>query len=145
MIYKALDIAKYVVDYSFDRKKTVSNLRLQKILYFIQAEFLVSKNIPCFFEDIYAWSLGPVVPEVYREYKIFGSASIPSKGTKDVYYEIMQSDKDLINEMVDQCNEYSTSMLVQFTHEHDPWIRAFKSPVSQKISLDAIKAYFSEA
>jgi len=56
---------------------SVSNLKLQKILYFIQAEFLVVKGIPCFEEEIIAWGFGPVVLEVYHEYKVYGAAGIP--------------------------------------------------------------------
>ena len=53
-MYSALDIAKYIIDYSYDRNNSVSNLRLQKILYFVQAEFLVATGHPCFEETIQA-------------------------------------------------------------------------------------------
>ena len=64
-MYSVLDVAKYVIFYSNEKKYDISNLKLQKILYFIQAEFLVSENEPCFYEEIEAWNFGPVVPEVY--------------------------------------------------------------------------------
>lgn len=64
MAYKALDIARYVIDYSNYKKYRITNLRLQKILYFIQAAFLVFGQKPCFDDVIEAWGLGPVVPIV---------------------------------------------------------------------------------
>ena len=144
-MYRASRIARYIIDYSCDQGKTVSNLRLQKVLYFVQAEFLVSKGEPCFAEEIRAWNLGPVVPGVYQEYKMYGSAPIPSNGTRGESYGIAPDDVELINDIVDQCNKYSTSRLVQLTHEQDPWISAFNSHFNNIISNESIKRYFSEA
>lgn len=48
-MYSVLDVARYVVARS-NRAGTISNLKLQKVLYFIQAEFLVVQNMPCFAE-----------------------------------------------------------------------------------------------
>ena len=45
-MYSALDVARYIIWYCEEKKYIVSNLKLQKILYFIQAKFLVEKNTP---------------------------------------------------------------------------------------------------
>lgn len=140
-MYSALDVAKYIVDYTYDHGNPVSNLRLQKILYFVQAEFLVSKGRPCFQEKILAWNLGPVVREVYHEYRIFGSASIASTGTENQEYNISTSDRETINGMVDQCDQYSTPQLVEISHEQDPWKEAIKKD-DKIISNGSIKEYF---
>lgn len=76
-MYSAIDIARYIIWYCKSHGYTISNLKLQKILYFVQAEFLVSAGAPCFYEDIEAWDFGPVIPEVYHEFKIYGSSGIP--------------------------------------------------------------------
>lgn len=76
-MYSAYDVAHYIIQKFNEMNKAISNLKLQKVLYFIQAEFLVDINKPCFFEEIEAWDFGPVVPTVYRKYKIYGSANIP--------------------------------------------------------------------
>ncbi len=47
-MYKAMDIAQYVVNYSIEKDNPVSNLKLQKLLYYIQDAFLVEKGEPCF-------------------------------------------------------------------------------------------------
>ena len=142
-MYTADIVARYIIDYSYDKNKPMSNLRLQKTLYFVQAEFLVTKGQPCFSDEIYAWELGPVVPSVYHEYKVYGSSPIPSHGTSGEYYGISNHDAFLINEMVDQCNKYSTSSLVQFTHEQKPWKTAYHS-ADRLIAKDAISSFFSE-
>lgn len=77
MIYDAVGIAYYILKYSRkELNQGISNLKLQKILYFIQAEFLVKKDEPCFEEIIEAWDFGPVIPAVYQEFKVFGSNNI---------------------------------------------------------------------
>ena len=53
--YKALDIARYVIDYSNYKKHRIINLRLKKILYFIQADFLIFKQRSYFDDKIEAW------------------------------------------------------------------------------------------
>lgn len=92
-MYKALDIARYIIERCREKNRTVSNLKLQKILYFVQAEFLVTKNQPCFAETIEAWDFGPVVPEVYYEYRMYGSANIPCIGKSRVNQLISARDK----------------------------------------------------
>ena len=80
MSYKVLDVCRHVINYSNEHDYGISNLKLQKVLYFIQAYFLTKKkdHTPCFDEKIEAWDFGPVVPEAYHEYKQYGSGDIPT-------------------------------------------------------------------
>lgn len=71
----ALEIAKYIIDKCTKDNCPISNLQLQKILYYIQREFLQQGEI-AFPEEIEAWQFGPVVPEVYRQYCGFGALPI---------------------------------------------------------------------
>ena len=79
MTYKVLDIARYIINYSNEQQYGISNLKLQKLLYFVQAEFLAftEKKQPCFQEEIEAWGFGPVVPGVYKEFRQYGSSNSP--------------------------------------------------------------------
>ena len=77
-MYDVQDVAEYVIVYSKYKDCGISNLKLQKILYLVQAYFLIQTKNPCFLEDIEAWDFGPVIPEVYRKYKQFGGADIQS-------------------------------------------------------------------
>lgn len=74
-MYSALNIAKYIIDKCTRERYPVSNLQLQKILYYIQREFL-QLGTKAFSEEIEAWQFGPVVPAVYRQYCGFGALSI---------------------------------------------------------------------
>lgn len=124
------------------KKYIVSNLKLQKILYFIQAEFLVEKNTPCFSEKIEAWTFGPVIPEVYQQYKIFGNAHIPCVDVQDDF-EISEQDKASIDNMIDECSKFTASQLREITHRQTPWKKAYKSYQNNEITQLSIKEFFS--
>ena len=143
-MYSVLDVARYIIWYCKKKGYSISNLKLQKILYFVQAEFLVSTGTPCFKEEIEAWEFGPVVPEVYHEFKIFGSADIPKFVCMRADESILKKDKAIINEMVDQCGEYAASTLVEITHNQDPWLNAYEKYCNNVIEKEAIKQYFEK-
>ena len=132
-MYDVLDVCRYVINYSNDKEYGISNLKLQKILYFIQACFLTNTDsqTPCFHEKIEAWDFGPVVPEAYREYKQYGSSNIPTIvsfinfdeedlwNTRRVSYDgdiISQADRILIDAVIDKFADYSATDLVTLTH-----------------------------
>ena len=64
-MYSAIEVAKYVINRSQEIDSPVSNLKLQKILFYIQAAMLVKLKKPCFRDEIIAWTYGPVIKEVY--------------------------------------------------------------------------------
>lgn len=142
-MYSAIDVARYIIDHCNRNGQTISNLKLQKILYFIQAEFLVVQDKPCFQEKIEAWDFGPVVPEVYRHYKVYGSAAIPSLRSED-YCPFSKKDKILADGIIDECANYSTSELAEYTHNQSPWITAYGQSGSAVITNESIKSFFEK-
>lgn len=74
-MYKALTIAKYAITKCVKDGCPISNLQLQKILFYIQKLFL-SQDKVAFFDRIEAWQFGPVVPTVYAEFCGFGAMPI---------------------------------------------------------------------
>lgn len=77
-MYDALSVARHIIEFADKRNIRVSNPKLQKLLYFVQAEFLVStpEHRPCFEDVIEVWDVGPVVPSVLRHYQVYGAGSI---------------------------------------------------------------------
>ena len=64
----AVDLAHYVVARTNKIDYGVNRLQLEQILYFIQAEFLVTFDRPCFADDIEACELGIKIRTVRREF-----------------------------------------------------------------------------
>lgn len=148
-MYNALSVAYHIIDYCNEQGSGISNLKLQKILYFVQAEFLVSTptNRPCFKDKIEAWDFGPVVPNVYHQYKLFGSSIIPV-GVNDAlapyFEEISLDDQIMINSIVDDASRYTASQLVQITHNQAPWRNAYRRGFNNEITNASILDYFRE-
>ena len=140
MACSALDVAKYVIKHEHDNNREVSNLRLQKLLYFVQAKVLVKTGSPCFDDDIEAWDYGPVVPVVYHKYKIFGSLdirlleSVPPLGNPTEEYAAA---------MLDTCKDYPTYQLVDITHSQSPWKKAYRRNMKTVIPQESIRRYFA--
>lgn len=160
-LYNVLDVSRYVINYSNEKDYGISNLKLQKVLYFIQAYFLTNtpNGTPCFREKIEAWDFGPVVPEAYREYKQYGSSNIPPMisyidfDDDDIWnserktYDnkvISKNDKVLINAVVDKFSDFSATDLVTLTHNQAPWREAYVPHMNNEITIKAIKDYFNE-
>lgn len=142
-MYRVLDICKYVVYYSNKNNYGISNLRLQKILYFIQAYFLRIKRKPCFKEKIEAWDFGPVVPEAYRHYKYFGAGEIPDYRDPLIKFDQRQ-DRKIIEGVVDLLSKYTTTQLVEMTHRQYPWRKNYMPYANNEISIDDLQRFADE-
>lgn len=160
-IYNVLDICRYIINYSNKRDYGVSNLKLQKLLYFVQAYFLLEKEnqTPCFSEKIEAFDFGPIVMIAYQEYKQYASTDIPSI---ESYIEfdindlwrismikfdencILDKDKKLINDVIDKFADFSATDLLSIIHNQTPWKNAYKQYPNNEITIDSMKEYFME-
>jgi len=116
---------------------------LQKILYFIQAEFLVVTGEECFTDTIEAWDFGPVIPVVYQQYKIYVGTSIPALFQQKVHHTITELDKQLIDNIVKECEQYSVADLTVITCSQDPWIQAYDQGSGTVITPEALKRFFA--
>ncbi len=154
-----LDVARYTVNYSNKKNYGISNLKLQKVLYFIQAYFLIQENVPCFSEKIQAWAFGPVVAEVYEEFECSGSCDIPYIKTYRIFrdgglfsserYEfddsiISNAAKRTINRVVDRFAGYTATELTEVTMRQDPWENAYVPGEQNEITTESIREYFEK-
>jgi uncharacterized phage-associated protein len=144
--YSAENVANYFIylasqSYVGDNKEKegITNLKLQKILYFAQAYYLAKLNKPLFSEAIMAWEYGPVVPKIYRMFKHLGSDPIIQESDDS---SIEEKDKEVLKKVWDSFGGYSATKLVNISHAHSPWKDAYKSE-SKKISRAAIAAYYA--
>ena len=142
--YKAEDVARYLIFLASQENQEkeidgITNLKLQKILYFAQAYYLAKLGKPLFAEKLEAWEYGPVVPEVYRKFKRKGSKPIVIKEDES---KLSGDDKEVLQKVWDSFGGYSASRLVDIVHAHTPWKEAFASE-NKTISHKALKDYYS--
>lgn len=110
-MYSALNMAKYIIDKCTKDRYPISNLQLQKILYYIQREFLQQGTV-AFPESIEAWQFGRVVPEVYKQYCGFGALPIRMRYVVD----IRSSDENIINPIIEKKRILNPWDMVSDTH-----------------------------
>lgn len=96
-MYKAMDLANYIVDKCIKDNVPITNLQLQRILYFIQKDFL-KRGSPAFSDYIEAWWFGPVVPNVYFCFCGFGA--MPIFISRDTVPKL-STDKNIIDNIVE--------------------------------------------
>ena len=111
-MYTAMEIARYVINKCTVEGHPISNLQLQKILYYIQKEFL-DNGMPAFEDEIEAWQFGPVVPQVYRQYCGFGSMPIWMK----YLVNVCEQYRNVIDKIVVEKRGLNPWDMVEDTHK----------------------------
>ena len=144
--YTAEIIAKWLLKYNefvrdIENEDTdqISNLKLQKLLYYCQGAFLAIKNEKLFEDDILAWTHGPVIEEIYQEYKKFGAGGITEIPNEKVLID--EETREVLINTYNTFGKYSAWGLRNLTHNETPWTETKKNDV---ISTDKIKKYFRE-
>ncbi len=111
------DIAEYFIKLANSTGSFISNLKLQKLVYYAQAWHLALKNEPLFSEDFEAWVHGPVIPELYEKYQEFGWHPIEQEVEPDLPTEV----REFLDEVSLEYFACDTYELEQMIHIEDPW------------------------
>ena len=116
-----LDVAKYIV-HKFNKEGSITQLKLQKLLYFTEAYYMVEKNRPLFNEKFKAYTYGPVCFEVYDYYRAYRDSNIDDEFISDEEYNKLTPYISIIDEVCNAFGAFSASQLVSLTHENgSPW------------------------
>ncbi len=130
----AIRLSQYVISCFEEKKSPVTNLKLQKVLYYIQGYFFRELNRPAFAEEIYNWQYGPVVPVVYYEYNYNGAAPLKSsRKAKDI--SLSTEEVALVERVVEKCCNMLSSRLVSKTHSETPWRDSVSGSIISKRSI----------
>ncbi|MFR3484718.1 MAG: Panacea domain-containing protein [Clostridia bacterium] len=142
---KGIDVANFFIDLAINiDDDSVTNLKIQKLLYFSQGYALAKLGKPLFSDNIEAWEMGPVVPAVYSALKQNGRNPIPHT-VGEFSEEVFSNDElDLLLGINEKYGQYTASKLVDMSHDTDPWKDNY-CPENRhaNISNESIKDYFS--
>lgn len=139
-MYTAMKIASYIIKKSIELGSPVDNLKLQKLLYYVQGASLCNKNEPMFSDEIVSYMYGPVVEEVYEKYEHNVSANIYYVESNDNVEDIKQEDIKIINFIIEKFRYSSSWALVEKTHNETPWKNTKKY---MNINLNEMKKFFN--
>lgn len=163
--YTAEDVARYILMTSDKANHPASNLRLQRLLYFIDGYYMAvhGKDSDLFIEEFRAWKYGPAVQEVYFIFLPNGADSIPKEkyenketvtfndSTKRVNFKlspwnqdvISDGDRSFIDNIVNLLSCYDDLTLVNISHDpHGPWARHYDGSSKSIIPKEEIRSYF---
>ncbi|OOY01835.1 hypothetical protein BOQ02_03600 [Campylobacter coli] len=123
---KAENVAKHIINYCLSIDNPISNLQLQKILYFIDIYHLIRTNKRLIEDENFkAWDYGPVIENIYKKYLFFASNPI------NIYQDFTEEfDGNIRGELygyIDKLSKIYPSVLVEKSHESDsPWDKTKK-------------------
>lgn len=140
---KALELSNYFVERASEiDENDLTNLKLQKLLYFAQGEYLARKGDKLFDDSIEAWELGPVVRDVYDKYKICGSFPITVFDIPNKRVSIDPKVKSFLDNIWDKYGKFSAAYLVNLTHKKEtPWAKNFEKGENKTIASTAWPPY----
>ena len=160
MPFSVKSVANEFLELARASGKKISPMKLQKLVYFAHGWFLALVGQPLIDERVQAWQFGPVIPELYHEFKAFGNGPISTlagdvrwtpelaiyypriqdcEGNEDVSYA-----RELINKVWEVYKDYSPIQLSNATHvPGSPWDKTY-TPGKRNLVIDdnVIKAYF---
>ena len=139
MAYNAIDIAKKIVCRTdVEHGDTISNLKLQKLLYYMQGFHLAWFGTPFFNEPIEAWTYGPVVPVVFQEFKKYSGRAInPANYTDSL---VLPDERQLLFDMVyKEYSRFSAVTLMNMTHTEGPWKN---HGIGDEITNEELRTFF---
>lgn len=135
MSYSATAIANYFIKKSKETGKPVSNMHLQKMIFFAHAAYMKQTRKPLFLDPVVAWKHGPVVEQIYHDLKQYGNGVVtaeivvaePAEGKNGLSYRfvtpaIRQDDtevRDYLNQVWDALCGVETWRLRALSHAKD--------------------------
>lgn len=136
--------SKDVAEYFLSRIReevgdTITHLKLQKLVYYAQGFNLAITGQPLFDDEIVAWEHGPVAPDLYNNYREYGSNPIPPLEAGSVDDKFTAEQLEILDEVHELYGQFSAWKLRNLTHEDKTWIDAHPNGI---ITHDAMKDYF---
>ncbi|MBF0507755.1 MAG: SocA family protein [Deltaproteobacteria bacterium] len=116
-------VADYILCHP-DRPNDLSNLKMQKLVYYAQAWFLALYDEPLFDDRFEAWIHGPVQPELYQRFKKYKGGAIAETPDCPVFPD--ESVYEHLDELIRVYGHLSAYELEWSVHSEDPWKNARK-------------------
>jgi uncharacterized phage-associated protein len=144
-MHSALDVAAWFLN-EVDRKAgdSITNLKLQKLVYYAQAWAVTLLGRPLFQEKVEAWAHGPVVDVVYQQFKDYGYNGLPRSRRKPGFTD---EERVVLEDVLAVYGEHSAKFLEVLTHSEQPWQTAWgdRPPTSRsrrEIPLSVMREFY---
>ncbi len=150
-------VANFVLDFCEARGRRITNLSLQKIVFFCHVWSLIRFGKPLVRHQFEAWQFGPVLQYLYREFREFDNQPIVGRAKKTdprtgnstiVNYVLDNETEELLSRVVDFYSLLTPADLVQMSHATGgPWDKVWNHQgrvnPGMKIDNAAIVKFYS--
>ena len=135
-----LDAARYFIKRAYEDgiEAEMTNMKVQKLLYYAQSLHLALYDEPLFDEEMQAWRYGPVCPPAYFFYNKFEAQQLPIPTEKEFLLRVPDEVKKLLEETWEYYRDYHAYRLSDMTHGEFPWKKARKGLPAQAKSTEPI-------
>lgn len=153
MAYPASLIAYYFVKKGIEEGNPISQMKLQKMVYFAHGTHLALHDQPLIKERIQAWKYGPVIPDIYYTFRFYGGDPITDtdmvSDSSEKAHELSVFDNDALETLQftwDSLKNISAGKLSGWTHlPGSPWEKHYIPDESDLIIPDEdIASYFKQ-
>ena len=134
-----LQAARFFIVQAYEdgREHEITNMKVQKLLYYTQSLHLALFDEPWFPEEIQAWRYGPVCPDAYRSYSKFEADQLPIPDRDDLS-DIEPQRLEVLQEVWDYFGQYNAYYLSGMTHVEFPWKKARRGFSAYERSTEVI-------
>ena len=135
---RTLSVAKELYNrYCEKFKGKMDEMKMHKLMYFVQRESLMYSKEPLFEENFYGWKFGPVLKSVRKEYK-------EGREFSNVCGDVSDVTKRYVNDILDRYGNVSSWKLSSLSHNEFSWKEAREGLGASengdvKLSLSAMK------
>lgn len=132
----AKNLANLILDWAAASGVSVSPMKLQKLVYFCHADFLLITGQPLIYQEFEAWDYGPVIPSLFQEFKHFGAGEITGRA---VFFDpiecksavapvpVLRNFESIVRKSFQIYSKYTASDLSNLSHsEEGPWSEALR-------------------
>ena len=144
-----LSVAKELVKLALsgDEIDPLTNLRLQKLLYYAQAWSLVIRESELFSDELEAWRHGPVVPAAYHALSDGPDAEPIRAEALAGAADLRGEEAGFVRRLWEAYSPYSALQLSKMVREEAPWLKAWGNRPkdggeSHPISVIDLEDYF---
>ena len=138
MGYNAVDIGRTTVQLSLDNGLCLTNLKLQKLLYFAWIEYFKKTGKPLFDDDFEAWKYGPVVPSVYYDFWQYAGSTIVFARTPSSPVDAMT--KEFLLSMLEKYKDCNAYELIDASHDTAAWRDSYVQGCKRRIPRLSMEA-----
>jgi uncharacterized phage-associated protein len=119
---------------------TISNFKLQKLIYYAQGYHLALFDEPLFDERIEAQENGPAIAALLEKYLPYKSNPIDAPVNMD-FSKYSENVKEMLGAIFREYGRFTPGQLRDMTHGELPWINGFNR-ADKTISNSDLKQYF---